>query len=124
MVVDDDPQYAELVACWLQRAGYEVEQFCGGLDAIAKARASKADLLVTDIVMPGGLDGWDLAYLLELSGAALPVILMTGLSHMVREQNRQLPRNVIGYLEKPFRESDLRALIPAALKPAAGRAPG
>ena len=123
MVVDDEPEMGELVGAWLERAGFKVTHCSYGWDGTTTIRMHKPDLVVSDIVMTGGLDGWDMAYLLEVTGSAVPVILMTGFSRKVIEKNRALPDNDIGYLEKPFRESDLRALIPAALLQRAGATP-
>lgn len=122
LVVDDEPDFAELVGTWLARAGNDVKKCWYGWDGVFNARQLKPALIVTDIVMPGGVDGWDLANLLRLTGPKVPIIMMTGFSRKVVERNRTLPANVIGYLEKPFRESDLQALLPA-IAPNAGAVP-
>lgn len=118
LVVDDESDYSEVVSTWLTRAGFDVIFCSNGWDGIAQARASHPDLVVSDIVMPGGIDGWDMAYLLKMSSSSASVILMTGFSRKIIEKKRELPANVIGFLEKPFRESDLLAVI--RQRPAAG----
>ena len=53
LVVDDDVLIRSLVAEWLTQAGYSVRQAEHGVAALAMLRTEPADLLITDMQMPG-----------------------------------------------------------------------
>jgi CheY-like chemotaxis protein len=53
LVIDDDDQVRAVIRLALERAGYDVEEACDGEAAIKRYRADPADLIITDIVMPG-----------------------------------------------------------------------
>ena len=89
LLVDDDAQILELVASMLQELGYRVRTATGGEQALALYQQSleddgaaigKIDLLFSDIVMPGQLDGIGLALALRALTPELPVLLATGYS--------------------------------------------
>jgi len=56
LVVDDDPIHREAVAEILTGQGYAVEQAASGEECLAAARASRPDVLVLDLLLPG-IDG-------------------------------------------------------------------
>ena len=79
ILVEDDVMVRDLVERLLARQGYAVRAFDSGrqcLDALA-AEPRPADLLLSDVVMPG-LSGPDLLDELEASGLVLPVLFMSG----------------------------------------------
>jgi two-component system response regulator MprA len=77
LVVDDDPDARELVAAALVEMGYAVEVAVDGFEAVAKLQATVADLVLTDLMMPG-MHGVDLAQWIRTYRAGLPVIVITG----------------------------------------------
>lgn len=111
LLVEDDSLVREAVAEELRDAGFDVIEATTGDDALPLFASGGFDVLVTDIRMPGGTDGWDLAELCRKARPELPVIYMTGFSHVA---HRQVAGSQI--LTKPFRLSDLaqavRKLIP------------
>lgn len=89
LLVDDDAQILELVESMLQELGYRVRTATGGEQALAlyqqsleagAAEIGRIDLLFSDIVMPGQLDGIGLALALRALTPDLPVLLATGYS--------------------------------------------
>ena len=57
LVVDDEPTIAEVVARYLERAGYRTRVAADGLEAIAAAASQRPDLVVLDLMLPGST-GW------------------------------------------------------------------
>jgi DNA-binding response OmpR family regulator len=53
LVIDDDPQVQDMLKQFLERAGYEVGVAPDGNAGLILHRAHPADLIITDIVMPG-----------------------------------------------------------------------
>ena len=101
LVVDDEPTIAEVVARYLQRAGYETRCAHDGPHALSVARSWRPDLLVLDVMLPG-LDGLEVMRLLhdaELVPARAgrrrrpAVILLTARARGVRPHRRPATRS-------------------------------
>ena len=120
LVVDDDPELGEIVACGLTIAGYRAVSVAGGADALRLLRRSRALLprmIVLDVLMPG-MDGW--AFRAEQRKdralANIPVILLTPAAG---DTPLGIDPGAVGYLAKPF---GLGALL-AAVHRTLGAAP-
>jgi CheY-like chemotaxis protein len=81
LVVEDDPNVAAVAVAVLENLGMRVERAASGAEALERiAAAPPFDLVFSDIVMPGGVSGLDLARRLEVSHPGVPVLLATGFS--------------------------------------------
>ena len=80
LLVEDDPDVRKFVRHVLENVGYKICEAGSGTEALKiwKANASKFDLLLTDMVMPGGLNGGQLAEHLCEEQPKLKVIFMSG----------------------------------------------
>src|SRR5262245_24831934 len=77
LVVDDEPTIAEVVARYLDRAGYDTATTGDGLEALRLAAEHRPDLIVLDVMLPG-LGGIEvLRQLGAAGGPRTPVILLT-----------------------------------------------
>jgi CheY-like chemotaxis protein len=114
LLVEDDPLVAEPLRIQLEDAGYEVEQCGTGAEALAALERSAAayGALITDIRMPGEVDGWEVARHARHLAGAIPVIYMSGdrASDWAAEG---VPRSVM--LTKPFAGSQLIVALGNAL---------
>jgi DNA-binding response OmpR family regulator len=120
LVVDDEPTIAEVVARYLARAGYETRTAADGPSAIAAATASRPDLVVLDIMLPG-LDGLEVMRRLHRGAAErVPVILLTAKGE---ESDRLvgLRQGADDYIVKPFSPQELVARVEAVLRRAERR---
>ncbi|MBP2230869.1 PAS domain S-box-containing protein [Azospirillum agricola] len=114
LMVEDDPLVAPVVRAALEEMGYTVAHAGSGHEALVRLRGGEpADLLFSDVVMPGTVSGVDLAREIRRLRPGLPVLLTTGYNEDLTgmETFRVLP--------KPYRIEDLGAIIEAEL--AAGR---
>lgn len=103
MVVEDEESLRRLVSRILGELGYTVvtaAQAAEALEILATTETS-IDLLLTDIVLPGGIQGSELAMSLETSRPHLPVLLMSGYTRDAITHDGRL-RDGVNYLEKPF----------------------
>lgn len=75
LVVDDNPQMAELIQEMVQIAGYETEVAYSGLEGLDKAREGMPDLILVDLMMPD-IDGWEVYHKLR-EFSTIPVIFVT-----------------------------------------------
>ena len=81
LVVEDDPQVAELAVTVLEDLGHKVDLRPDAPSALALLQSSAGfDLVFSDIVMPGGMSGIELAETIASSFPRLPVLLATGYS--------------------------------------------
>src|SRR5918992_4501357 len=115
LVVDDEPTIAEVVARYLERAGYSTRTAADGPSAVACALASPPDLVVLDIMLPG-FDGLEVMRRLheDLEGR-VAVILLTAKGE---ESDRVvgLRRGADDYVVKPFSPAELVARVDAVLR--------
>jgi CheY-like chemotaxis protein len=87
----------------LQRFGYRVQESVSGAAAweFFQAHSSSIDLMITDIVMPGGLSGRELAERARTLNPALKVIYCSGYTDDMLGQDSPL-RNNVNFFEKPI----------------------
>ncbi len=113
-VLDDEPRMVEVVSMLLRREGYEVVGFTEPealLEALARA---PVDLLLTDLRMPG-MDGVEVLERARARCPELPVILFTAHA-TVRTAVDAIRRGAYDYVQKPFDNDELRALVARALE--------
>jgi DNA-binding response OmpR family regulator len=115
LVVDDEPTIVEVVARYMERAGYETLEAADGLEALQLAERRRPDLIVLDVMLPG-IDGIEVMRRLhERPGKPVPVILLTARGE---ESDRLvgLRRGADDYVVKPFSPAELVARVDAVLR--------
>jgi PAS domain S-box-containing protein len=120
LVAEDDPFVRASVVRQLESLGYTVISAVAGDDAMGKLRANpEIDMLFTDIIMPGGMSGWELADLARQVRGNLPVVFSSGYAlDTLIEKGLASARSIV--LTKPYRKAELARRIREAL--AAGAA--
>lgn len=107
VIAEDEPLIADVVSWTLEEQGYTVQIAYDGQSALELVRQATAlDLLVTDIRMPGGMDGWALATAARALRSDLPIVYMTGYSP---DPPGAVSQSAM--LRKPFPPDDLVAVI-------------
>lgn len=115
LLVEDNDLVRAHTEAMLRGLGYQVAAVADGPAAQrVLADGLRPDLLVTDVIMPGGLTGRDVAEAAQRSVAGLRVLFISGYSGDVLMENGRLPPGV-DLLAKPFRRSDLAARVRAQL---------
>jgi PAS domain S-box-containing protein len=115
LVAEDDPFVRSSVILRIESLGYTVIAAVNGNDALAKLKANPAiDMLFTDIVMPGGISGWDLAEKVREIKPGLPVVFSSGYAlEMLAHKGRAPGKSLI--LSKPYRKAELAERLREAL---------
>jgi PAS domain S-box-containing protein len=107
LVVEDDPFVRSYAVMRLQSLGYSVVAAVNGADALDKLRTdTRIDVLFTDIVMPGGINGWQLAERAQQVRPGLPVLLTSGYALETLVKHGQHKEGFL-VLTKPYRKADL-----------------
>ena len=115
LVVDDEPTIAEVVARYLERAGYEARIAGDGPTAVQLARTLRPDLVVLDLMLPG-LDGLEvMRRIRDGDRDRVAVILLTAKGE---ESDRVigLRLGADDYVVKPFSPAELVARVDAVLR--------
>ena len=115
-MVEDDHDIAELLAHYLQRAGYLTEVLNSGSDVLPRVREQVPDLVLLDLMLPG-LNGLEVCRAMrsEPTLAAIPIIMLTAKSE---EADRIVGLELGGddYVTKPFSPKELVARVGAVLR--------
>jgi two-component system alkaline phosphatase synthesis response regulator PhoP len=116
LIVEDDPDIAQLVARYLDKAGFTTEIATSGRDALQVVGVRPPDLLVLDLMLPQ-VDGLEVCRMLRASAttAALPIIMLTARA----EESERIVGLELGaddYLAKPFSPGELVARVRALLR--------
>jgi DNA-binding response OmpR family regulator len=113
LVVDDDPTVSEVVAGYLDRAGFAVDRAADGPSAVARAAATRPDLVVLDLMLPG-MDGLEVCRRIREDGP-LPVVMLTARGD---EDDRILGLEVGAddYVTKPFSPRELVLRVESVLR--------
>jgi len=116
LIVEDDQDIAQLVARYLDKAGYTTEILASGREALRTIGARVPDLLVLDLMLPH-VDGLEICRAVRTTEktAAVPIIMLTA---RAEESDRivGLELGADDYLSKPFNPRELVARIRAVLR--------
>ncbi|HUQ11397.1 MAG TPA: response regulator [Steroidobacteraceae bacterium] len=112
-VVDDDDAVRNSLKLLLKSAGLHAEVFGSAPEFMSKYDAAQPGVLVLDVRMPG-MSGLELQHELNLRGAAIPVIFITGHGDIPMAVEA-MQHGAFDFLQKPFRDQDLLDRVQRAL---------
>lgn len=109
LLVEDEPIVREALASFLEDAGFDVTATCSGDEAVILLTEDEFTVLLTDISMPGQIDGVGLAEHAREIHPGLPIVFVSG-----RDETEFCPGAVgqpTAYFQKPFDVDRLVATI-------------
>jgi len=120
LLVEDDDAIGRLLSDNLQSGGFAVEWSRTGPDALKKSKEFMPDLVILDLMLPGGLDGFELCEELSRQSAGregdhVPIIVLTARGQQA-DRVRGLNAGADDYVVKPFDLDELFARIGAVLR--------
>jgi DNA-binding response OmpR family regulator len=118
LVFDDDDQIRQMVQLQLELEGFKVKVGRDGRNVLAVALEFKPDLIVTDLMMPGG-GGYEVLHSLQSDSLTrkVPVLMMSGAN--LDASTKALMKsesNVVDYLEKPLHLQSFLTKVHSILK--------
>lgn len=113
LVVDDDTQLSEMLGMVLQGEGFLTEHAADGTEAVERFRATRPDLVLLDLMLPG-IDGIEVCTQLRAE-SGVPIIMLTARSDTT-DVVRGLEAGADDYVVKPFNPVELMARIRARLR--------
>ncbi len=115
LIVDDNEDLLEVTSAMLTTFGYEVACASNGAEAIKiLERGEEFELLFSDIVMPNGMSGVELAREAKRRNNSIKVLLTSGFAGSILEQHRAVIEFPI--IDKPFRLPDLARRVRSILR--------
>jgi CheY-like chemotaxis protein len=107
LIVEDEPKNMTLTRDLLKISGYQTIEAVDGVQGVEKAKASKPDLILMDIMMPR-MDGYAACREIkaDLSTRLIPVVMLTAVGY---DLNKKLAKQMgaDGYVTKPFSRQQL-----------------
>lgn len=110
LVVDDNADNLTLLQFFLETEGYQVETANSGKLAISKIQATRPDLVLLDVMMPG-MNGYEVTQVIrqDLQLRDLPIVLITADARISKEQTLKVGANNV--LSKPIDFNTLLTLL-------------
>jgi DNA-binding response OmpR family regulator len=115
LVVDDEPTIAEVVARYLERAGYETRVAADGPAALEAAGERRVDLVVLDLMLPG-IDGLEVMRRLRRGTGPAPAIILLTARGEESDRITGLRLGADDYVVKPFSPRELVERVKAILR--------
>ncbi len=112
LLAEDDPMNQKVVACLLEKIGYEIDVVDDGQAAVEAVKRKRYDLILMDIRMPL-LDGLQATRKIieQTPKAERPLIVALTAHVMVGQREKCLASGMDDFLAKPFRLRDLHAAV-------------
>jgi NO-binding membrane sensor protein with MHYT domain/nitrogen-specific signal transduction histidine kinase/ActR/RegA family two-component response regulator len=114
LVVEDEDSVRAIVTEQLRSLGYQVKHASNADQALDFMHTSRFDLLLTDVMMPGRLNGKGLSEEVERQWPSTRIVFMSGYSENALQHDGRLD-NGVRLLAKPHRKADLAMIIRSAL---------
>jgi|RhiMetdeSRZDD1v2_1073273.scaffolds.fasta_scaffold60334_2 signal transduction histidine kinase len=115
LVVEDNASLRRVAVRQLLELGYKVLEADNGAAAVDILQGEKVDVLFTDIVMPGGLSGFEIASMARSKSPNLPVVFTSGFPDMRSGKSIGIPIQA-PLLNKPYRKEDLAKVLREAIE--------
>jgi CheY-like chemotaxis protein len=117
LVVDDEPDVLLVTRIMLKRDGHEIDEARDGTECLEKLKKEKYDLILLDVMLPGGMNGWKVCEKIKANGRTknTPVVMFT-----VRTGEDDVKRGrragADAQIDKPFGEKEFRSIVAKVLK--------
>lgn len=112
LAVDDEPLMGKMIARVLRPAGHQVVTATSGEEALDRLRSDKFDVLISDIGMGPGMNGWDLVERVRRLWPDLRVVVATGWGAAIDPAEART-RGVDVVIAKPYRPEELERVLAA-----------
>jgi PAS domain S-box-containing protein len=110
LVVEDNPKVRQTVLRQLTDLGYSTLEASSGAEALELVRSgARYDMMLTDVVMPGGMTGYELAERVESLRPDLKVLFTSGYTELAVTDGHVFDKR--SFLSKPYRKQDLARAI-------------
>lgn len=114
LIIEDDPQLAELIQIQLNDINIKSSICHDGIDGLKEAKNSVYKIILLDLMLPG-IDGLEICRILRKEGINTPIIMLTSKSEEI-DKVIGLESGADDYITKPFSMRELQARVKAILR--------
>jgi PAS domain S-box-containing protein len=115
LIVEDEPDLMDVAASLFTSMGYDVVTAASGREAIDVLEHHDVDILFTDVVMPNGMNGIELASYTRTHYPDTKIMLASGYPLPALKQRHGSDLNEFAFVNKPYRLSDLARTLRSAM---------
>lgn len=113
LAVDDEPGLGRMMVMMLEQDGHQICVATSGEEALERLQADSFDLVISDVGMGAGMNGWELAQQVQQRWPQVRFVLATGWGAQI-EPAEARAKGVEAVIAKPYRIADLERLLTAA----------
>jgi PAS domain S-box-containing protein len=110
LIVEDDPTIGRMLTTMLERLECQVQLAASGEDALSALEAAPVDVVISDLGLGPGMNGWELAEQVRRRWPGPRFVLASGWSASIAA-HEAATRGVDGLLAKPYRINDIREIV-------------
>jgi len=114
LVVDDDPRIRQMLTRYFEGEGYAVNAVSDGQEMRAQLKKQEIDIILLDLSLPGGQDGFDLAREIRMQ-SDIPIMMLTGRDDVV-DRILGIEIGADDYIAKPFHLREVHARLKSILR--------
>ncbi len=120
LIIEDHAEIRRLIRWTLEPEGHEIHEALNGVQGLREALMLRPDLIVLDVMLPGGLDGYEVCTRLKADPdlKRIPVVLLTSLGQE-RDRKAGWRAGANAHLAKPFMPLELVDEVAFLLQPSA-----
>ncbi len=117
LIVDDNPQNLRILGQILKEQGYKVRSAMDGLSAIEAVGKKLPDLILLDVMMPPGIDGFETCKRIKQNSlwSNIPIIFVTALNS-IEDKVKGFQAGAVDFIEKPYNHEEVRARVDSHVK--------
>jgi len=115
LVIDDDPEVVDVLITCLREEGYGVSSALTSDEGLKLVILSRPDLVLLDILLPGGMNGIEALKRIRSIAPTTKVIMVTGSTDPVLAREA-LELGALAYVDKPFDFAYLKRVVAMALR--------
>ena len=116
LVIDDDPEVVDTLVTCLCEEGYGVSGALTGDEGLKLVILSRPDLVLLDVLLPGGMNGIEVLKRIRSINPTAKVIMVTGNTDPLLAREA-LELGALAYVDKPFDFDYLKRVVAVALRP-------
>jgi len=116
LAVDDEPAVGSMVRRILRPQGHSVVTATSGEEALERLADESFDVMISDVGMGPGMNGWELVERVRQSWPAMHVVLATGWGAAI-DSSEARAKGVDAVIAKPYRPADLESLLARLTEP-------
>ena len=117
LIVDDEPDITTLARIMLEKNGHEIDKAGDGKECLEILKTEKYDLILLDVMMPKGIDGWEVCRKIKANEKTKDtLVVMFTVRTSDESRDIGIRAGADGQINKPFGKEEIRATVDRVLE--------